>query len=119
MKVALALLAVALLTGCAAEEPLSPAASASASCDEVGDLFARPALRTADVARLDRAQDAAEAAATGERRWQPLAASMARLHEAAAEVAASAQRATGNREQHALNTAYTEAKSAAARLCTS
>lgn len=116
--VALGALAVVLLSGCTGgEEPLSPAASASASCAELGDLFERSALRVADVSRLGEAQDAAQAAAEGEPRWEALASSLGRLHAAATKVAESVRQPTSGSEQRAINAEYTSAKGAAAEAC--
>ena len=116
--VAVTALAVVLLSGCGGgDEPVSPAASASASCAELGDLFERSALRMTDVSRLGKAQDAARAAAQGEPRWGALASSVSRLHAAAAKVAESVQQPTSVREQRAINAEFTSAKGEAAQVC--
>lgn len=117
-SVAVAALAAVLLTGCGGgDAPLSPAASASASCAELGDLFERTALRMTDVSRLGKAQDTARAAAQSEPRWGALASSLTRLHSAATKVAESVKQPTSGKDQRALNAEFTTAKGEAAQAC--
>lgn len=101
------LLALALgLAACGQDAPPTPAASAALACTEVAELLERAPLRSSDVNRLVRAQEAADAAAEGDPRWAERADAVRQLRTAAEGVRDSTETPLSNSAQRTVNDAY-------------